>query len=110
MSKTTRMLTAAPDGTTNSEVVHCQRSKDETGIVQAKRSADTVGWGTGLLVQGRASSLCGWFTLTSFVDADFDTDPNGGLTYAEVVQLFPQMRIVSAAQNGGGTVDAWLIE
>lgn len=108
MARTHRMITNAGDGTVTSASIFPQRSKDETGIIQVQRSAIGVDWGTGMLLQGRVAGTDAWFTITSFVNADF-VAPNT-LTIAEVIQLMPEMRVVSTGQTGGGTSNVWLVE
>jgi hypothetical protein len=87
-------------------VLHCQRVKDKSGLVQ-------VGAATGLTasvaIQGRPTPTAPWFTIVTLTQTDWNAD--GNFQAAKVITLFPELRAVVTITAGTGIpIDVWITE
>lgn len=86
----------------DSNVLYCQRVKEETGVCQVYNP----GGGTySLKLQGRPNSAAPWYTIKIFTQAGNDALGQ----QAVLMALFPEMQ-VSLTAIATGQVSAWLVE
>ncbi len=100
--------TDADNGTYEAEFV-CQRRRDETGILQLKKTAGTLVGG----IYGRASEDAAWVLISGRKHDDqsvVSTMSESG--YLSEIPIFPLMKatVVTSGGAGANTFKVWFIE